>query len=71
MSNDCDIAEALRRVREQLEERIGLMTSGSRRPSQQLKRHADFERHVRNDGLRHAQLPDPIPGTKIRKPERW
>ena len=71
VSNDSDIAEAMRLVREQLGKRIGLVTPGSGRPSQQLKRHADFARHIRNNGLRHAQLPDPIPGTNIRKPEGW
>ena len=71
VSNDSDIAEAMRLVREQHGKRIGLVTPGTGRPSQQLKKHADFVRHIRASGLRHSQLPDPIPGTNIRKPTAW
>ena len=71
VSNDSDIAEAMRLVREQRRKRIGLVTPGTGRPSQQLKKYADFARHIRPNGLRHSQLPDPIPGTNIRKPAAW
>ena len=40
-------------------------------PSKPLMVHADFARHVRPGALRQSQLPDPIPGTSIRKPARW
>ena len=40
-------------------------------PYNPLKKHADFVRHTRANGLRHSQLPDPIPGTNIRKPAAW
>ncbi len=71
VSNDSDIAEAMRLVRQQREKRIGLVTPGTGRPSRQLMAHADFSRHVRANGLRHSQLPDPIPGTSIRRPAGW
>ena len=71
VSNDSDIAEAMRLVRQQHAKRIGLVTPVGRRASQQLMAHADFARHVRSGALRRAQLPDPIPGTGIRKPARW
>ena len=71
VSNDSDLAEAMRLVREQHGKRIGLVTPGTGRPSQQLKKHADFARHIRTNGLRLSQLPDPIPGTNIRKPAAW
>ncbi len=71
VSNDSDIAEAMRLVRQQHAKRIGLVTPGSRRASQQLMAHADFARRVRAGALRRAQLPDPIPGAGIRKPARW
>ena len=71
VSNDSDVAEAMRLVREQHGKRIGLVTPGTGRPSQQLKKHADFARHIRTNGLRHSQLPNPIPGTNIRKPATW
>ena len=71
VSKDSDLAEAMRRVREQRGKRIGLVTPGTRRPSQQLRRHADFARHIRTNGFWHSQLPSPIPGTNIRKPAAW
>ncbi|MCY4450416.1 MAG: NYN domain-containing protein [Immundisolibacterales bacterium] len=71
VSNDSDIAEAMRLVKQQHEKRIGLLTPGPRKPSQQLLKHADFARHIRPGALRASQLPDPIPGTNIRKPARW
>ena len=71
VSNDSDLAEAMRLVREQHGKRIGLVTPGTGRPSQQLRKHADFVRHIRTNGLQHSQLPDPIPGSNIRKPGKW
>ena len=71
VTNDSDIAEAMRIVRQHHGKRIGLVTPGTGRPSRQLMAHANFSRHVRPNALRRSQLPDPIPGTNIRKPERW
>ncbi len=71
VSNDSDIAEAMRLVKQHHGKRIGLVTPGTGRPSRQLMAHADFARHVRPNALRRSQLPDPIPGTNIRKPARW
>ena len=71
VSNDSDIAEAMRLVRQQHTKRIGLVTPGSARPSRQLMAHTDFSRHTRSNALQRSQLPDPIPGTNIRKPARW
>ena len=71
VSNDSDIAEAIRLVRQHHGKRIGLLTPGTGRPSRQLMAHADFSRHVRPNALRRSQLPEAIPGTNIRKPARW
>ena len=71
VSNDSDIAEAMRLVRRNCGKRIGLVTPGKGKPSRQLLAHADFSRRVRVSGLQHAQLPDAIPGTNIRKPVAW
>ena len=71
VSNDSDIAEAMRLVRLHHGKRIGLVTPGTGRPSQQLKKHADFSRNLRPNALQRSQLPDRIPGTSIRKPARW
>ena len=71
VSNDSDIVESMRLVKDQHGKRIGLITPGTRSPSRQLLAHADFARRIRSNALRRSQLPDPIPGTTIRKPRRW
>ncbi len=71
VSNDSDIAEAMRLVRQHCGKRIGLVTPGTGRPSRQLLAHADFARHIRVNGLQNSQLPDPIPGTNFRRPAAW
>ena len=71
VSNDSDLAESMRLVRERGGKLIGLLTPGLSNPSFQLKSHSDFARHIRPGALANSQLPNPIPGTKIRKPATW
>lgn len=71
VSNDSDIAEAMRLVREQNGKKIGLVTPGNSHPSRQLLAHADFARHIRPTALQQSQLPEQIPGTNLRKPAAW
>ena len=71
VTNDSDIAEAMRLVRLHHGKLIGLVTPGTGRPSRQLMAHADFSRHIRPNAVQRSQLPDAIPGTNIRKPARW
>ena len=72
VTNDSDIAEAMNLVRQHHHKRIGLATPGNRPPSRKLTAHADFSLLIRDKRtLRKSQLPDPIPGTTIRKPAAW
>ena len=71
VTNDSNIAEAMRLARLHHGKLIGLVTPGTGRPSRQLMAHADFSRHIRPNALRRSQLSDTIPGTNIRKPARW
>ena len=73
VSNDSDLSEALRIVKAQSGKLIGVVTPGAptRKTSHQLRVHADFVRTIRETALRQSQLPDPIPGTGIRKPANW
>ncbi|MHC8509591.1 MAG: NYN domain-containing protein [Rhodospirillales bacterium] len=71
VSNDGDLAEAMRLVKVQTGKKIGLLTPGSNDPSGSLMRHADFYRHIRSGALARNQLPSPIPGTNITKPASW
>ncbi len=71
VTNDSDIAEALRLVKQRGSVRIGVVTPGDRNTSSQLRKYADFVRRIRDNALKQSQLPDPIPNTEIYKPERW
>jgi uncharacterized LabA/DUF88 family protein len=71
VSNDSDLAEAMRLVKHHHQKRIGLVTPGNTHPSRQLLKYADFARHIRPSALQAARLPNPIPGTNIHKPEAW
>lgn len=73
VSNDSDLAEALRLVKAQNHKIIGLVTPGApkRKTSRQLHQHANFIKPIRTWMLKSSQLPDPIPGTKIHKPTGW
>ena len=74
VTNDSDIAEAMRLVKQHSNKEIGLVSTkigpvkGRRRVSKELRQHADFLRHIRPSVLSQCQLPNPIPGTNIHKP---
>lgn len=74
VSNDSDIAEALRLIKTDHNKNIGVITPGNiklRRPSRELIKYANFRREIREGVLSSSQLPNPIPGTKIFKPVTW
>jgi len=71
VSNDSDLAEALRLVKKHHGKQLLLASPGNSKPSKYLKKHADIVRHIGPAALRNSQLPDPIPGTDIRKPQGW
>jgi uncharacterized LabA/DUF88 family protein len=74
VSNDSDLAESMRLVKEQHQKMIGLFVPGfpkDRSISRELKRYANFVRPIRTETLKASQLPDPIPGTRIHKPISW
>lgn len=74
VSNDSDLAESLRLVKEQHKKLIGLVfpnTSAKRRPSRELSKHADFIKHIRPHMLQSSQLPDELPNADIYRPKEW
>ena len=71
VSNDSDLAEAMRLVKRHRGKRIGLVKPRPEQESDALCAHAHFVRPIRPDGLRKAQLPDRIPGTNFRRPAGW
>jgi hypothetical protein len=72
VSNDSDMAEALKLVRAQENKKIGVVTPGEdRKISRELYKYANFQRKIRNWALQDSQLPDSIPGTNLTKPSKW
>jgi hypothetical protein len=71
VSNDSDIAGALRFAKEEHNKKIGLIIPGHRHPSQTLMQHKDFMKVIRTSVLADSQLPDHIPETNISKPASW
>ena len=71
VSNDGDLAEALRLVKSDCKKEIRLMRPRGTQRSGKLSRHADFFHHITPGALEKNQLPSPIPGTRIFKPKEW
>ncbi len=70
VSNDSDLAEAMRLAKEQ-SKLIGWMVTGKQHPSQVLAKIAHFRKPIRNHLLSSSQLPANIPGTTITRPSVW
>lgn len=68
VSNDSDLAEAMRLVKARKAKKTGLITPGRRNPSRQLMAHADFFGRIRTGALAANPLPSSIPGTRLTKP---
>lgn len=71
ISNDTDLSEALRIVIEEIDKPVWLVsparkTAGMLRAQLRTRPKVIFEAT-----LRTSQLPDPVPGTRLRKPRRW
>jgi len=71
VSNDSDLAESLRLIKVQHQKIIGLITPEKSHPSKELMQYADFVKRIRKGVLTKSQLPNPIPGTSICKPNSW
>jgi len=74
VSNDSDLAESLRLIKEQNKKMIGVIypsTNRKRHPSKALTKYANFTKGIFESSLKACQLPDPIPGTTISKPTDW
>jgi uncharacterized LabA/DUF88 family protein len=72
ISNDSDLAEAIRLIRAQTDKLVGIISPIVKgHPSRELQKHAHFVKRIRTGVLRASQLPNPIPGTRIHKPDSW
>ncbi len=72
ISNDSDLAEPLRLIRNEVGKKIGLIFPAIKgHPSRELLKHAHFIKHIRKGVLKRSQLPEVIPGTTLKKPPNW
>ena len=72
VTNDSDLAEAIRLTKEKHPQKlVGIISPAKRSHSVQLRRQADFFARIRPSFLHSSQLPDFIPGTNLRKPPSW
>ena len=72
VSNDSDLAEAMKLIKIHHPTKIiGLLTPGDQYPSKELMQYAKFKAKIRTGPLSASQLPNPIPGTNIKKPSIW
>ncbi len=72
VSNDSDLAEAMKLIKIHHPTKvIGLLTPGDQYPSKELMQYAKFKAKIRIGPLSASQLPNPIPGTNIKKPFIW
>lgn len=73
VSNDSDLAEALRIVKDERNKEVILLTPPKfqRRRSKALKKAASRCMTIRNTDLSLSQLPNPIPNTPFYKPPSW
>lgn len=76
LSNDSDLAEPIRVVKERLHQRVGIYNPHApRRRSAELQRvRPDFYRQVNPSHIKRSQLPDPLhtpDGRMISKPQGW
>jgi len=71
ISNDSDLAEAMRMVKKERGKTVALVAMESRRVAGKLKENATFIRTAKRINFEKNQLPDTIPGTKYSKPKDW
>ncbi|HSV43213.1 MAG TPA: NYN domain-containing protein [Candidatus Bathyarchaeia archaeon] len=72
ISNDSDLVEAINLVKKDHPGKlVGVAIPHRCFPSKELIDAAHFQKRVRKGVLQASQLPNPIPGTNIHKPEDW
>lgn len=71
VSNDSDLAHALKLIKQNHKKNICLVTAKNTHPSKQLAQYTDSQKIIREGVLKISQLPDLIPGTTIKKPRDW
>lgn len=71
ISNDSDLAEAMRIVRNERGKKVALVAIHGRQIAHKLKQHSTFIRSAKRVNFEKNQLPETIPGTSYSKPIDW
>ena len=71
VSNDSDLAEACRLVRERGKEVIVVRGFRAKRAVAELQDNSHLQRKLRKAALQASQLPSQIPSTSLSKPKEW
>lgn len=70
VSNDSDLAEALKLVKNMGNIKLGVISPFDNM-SKELRAHSTFQRKINTGALQDSQLPTEISGTNIKKPNNW
>ena len=73
ISNDSDLTEAIRLVKNEVGKVVGVYTPHANRPSVQLRNTASFFREIKTTHLRNSQFPDTLTDARgsFSKPVGW
>ena len=72
VSNDSDLLEPIRLVRQELKKTVGVLNP-HKNPSRAIQPHVDFYKPIRQGALQQCQLPEMLTDSRgtIRKPASW
>lgn len=73
ISNDSDLAEPIKIVKDRLKKKVGVLNPHGRHPSQELLKHATFFKTIRRGVLPKCQFPTTLTDVHgiFHKPELW
>ena len=75
VSNDTDQLGLIKLMQERFPQKTVLVfmptSLPARKANRELENQAHFATSIEEEQIIRAQLPDPIPGTNIRKPQGW
>lgn len=74
MSQDTDLCEPLRMVKNDMGKQVGLVCLDGREPNKRLRTVASFVRHATQSRLAASQFPNPVlagNGRHVHKPDTW
>ncbi|KAB1988726.1 NYN domain-containing protein [Streptomyces triticiradicis] len=74
VSNDSDLREPLRMIKEDLDLSIGILNPCDRQSRSLAGLHPAFHKPIRHGAVRDSQLPDTVTlggGAEVKRPQRW